>query len=113
MGLVILQSGNALFYRGHNTDGQRGVCVEIIKCISDRDKRRIKLIQLYAPTSTYNNEEVEILLEDTTRARQENKGTQDIIMEDVYAILEHQQDVNEEYVGKYGIGERNSRGDIL
>ena len=75
-------------------------------------KRSLKIVQIYAPTITSDDEEVEEFyaeLESTLCV----KSTYTIVMGDFNAKLGRGKREGEKYIGTFGIGVRNSRGDRM
>ena len=72
----------------------------------------ISLIQTYAPTGQHTEEEVEIYYEELQMLLKEVKSTEVLIISGDFnaKVGEGQQD---DIVGKYGLGERNERGERL
>ena len=82
-------------------------------CINVENNKSIKLIQVYAPTSAAEEEEVDKVYETIEKAI-DKKCIENIIMGDFNAKI----GVKEEWektrcIGKHGIGERNERGERL
>ena len=71
------------------------------------------IIQVYAPTSDYDDEVVEAFYEDVNKAFEENKAMYTIVMGDFNAIVDERQPEEETILGKFGYGQRNKRGDML
>lgn len=95
--------------------------IEAFKAISDRvgcltlkinEKTNIKLIQVYAPTSASNEEDLETFYEDLAEALEDENTKNTIIMGDFNAKLGHRTE-GENRLGNYGYGTRNERGDRL
>lgn len=130
---IKLHSGHILYYRGDdNTSHEHGVGLLIhkrltdnIKCItsvSDRviyvvlqitNRITIKVIQVYAPTGTALDLEVENFYEDISKSIHENKSTYTIVTGDLNAKVGADRDDTQTFIGKFGYGSRNSRGDML
>ena len=129
--LIELNSGNVFFYRGTNNGRTSGVGFIVSKkfkenviefeSISDRVARiviqitrryRMQIVQVYAPTSSYSDEEVESFYEDLSQAYEKGKCHIKIVMGDFNARIGERQQ-SEISVGKFGFGERNERGDRL
>lgn len=126
--LVQLDSGNVLYTTGNDTS-QRGVGflvnksmisrVQEFKAISDRiatmtikinERYRMQVTQVYAPTSSYTDEEAEEFYEALSNAIERNKSHYKIVMGDFNAKIGKQEQGEEKTVGRYGLGERNDRG---
>ena len=71
------------------------------------------IIQVYAPTSDHDDDEVEQFYEDITKALEEHKASYTIVMGDFNAKVGKQQEGEESVLGKFGIGERNRRGETM
>src|SRR6267154_2452233 len=70
------------------------------------------LIQVYMPTPEHVDEEVEEMYEQIERIISKQKGNENVIvMGDFYACVGEGND--EKVIGKYGLGERNERGQML
>lgn len=127
-----LNSGNRLYYTGNENETYGGVgflirknlipYITTYKSVSDRvayiilelpKENKIKLIQVYAPTTTHQDEEVEIFYESLTTAIEEDKVKSTVIMGDFNAKLGQKVENTETKIGKYGYGVRNERGEIL
>lgn len=73
----------------------------------------MKIIQIYAPTSTHSDEEMEAFYDDVSRAMNENRTHYLYLVGDFNAKLGKKADEAEYVVGRYGTGDRNERGDML
>ena len=73
----------------------------------------MKIIQMYAPTSTHNNDEVESFYEDISKAIQQDQEQCTILIGDFNAKLGHKLDDSELALGPHGYRERNDRGIML
>ncbi|XP_072018244.1 craniofacial development protein 2-like [Amphiura filiformis] len=71
------------------------------------------VVQVYAPTSEYEDEAVEEMYEDVSKAMEESRATYTIVMGDFNAKIGRRQSGEESIMGRYGIGERNRRGEML
>src|SRR5437867_10692556 len=70
------------------------------------------LIQVYMPTTTHEDDEVEEMYEQIERIINKQKGnTNVIVMGDFNASVGEGSD--EKVIGKYGLGKRNERGEML
>jgi len=129
---IALKSGHLLQYKGEENIARGGVgfmvhkkhikdivkiesiCSRVIYLILKLNKRyTIKIIQVYAPTTDHNDEEIENFYEDIYRAMQQDKTHYTLLMGDFNAKLGHREDEAETAVGPFGYGERNNRGDML
>lgn len=129
---IKLNSGNVLIHKG-GIDGTTGGVGFIIKknmtsliksyrSISDRvayiivkisANLKLKIIQVYAPTSKHSEEAVEMFYDQMETAMQRDSTHWNIVMGDFNAKLGKRQENDEEYVGKFGLGYRNERGDTM
>lgn len=128
---IDLFSGNRLYYRGDENEAYGGIGflvkrdikeqIQKFKCISNRvgyitvkinEKSSIKLIQVYAPTSTSGNEDIDNFYDDISEAIEDCPIKTTIIMGDFNAKLGTKQD-SESKIGSCGYGSRNERGDRL
>ena len=83
----------------------------IIFYLNINGKKTLKIVQVYAPTSNSEDEDVEEFckeLEDSFN----RKSTYTIVMGDFNAKIGRGK-VDENYIGRYGIGKRNERGERL
>ncbi|XP_013144778.1 PREDICTED: uncharacterized protein LOC106108224 [Papilio polytes] len=128
---IILKSGNLFFFREGDQQSQGGVGFIVhkslvnnvvkIESVSTRvaylilriSKRySLKVIQVYAPTSTHSDDEVETMYEDISRAMHSSKTFYTIVMRDFNAKI-GKRDGGELRVGNFGYGQRNHRGHLL
>ena len=129
--LVQLNSGHVLYTKG----GEKsigGVGFLVNKNIKDRvvefrgDSSRVasltikintkyylQVVQVYAPTSTHEDEEVEEFYEEVSKIMSENKSYYKIVIGDFNAKVGGHQQGDGAVVGQYGYGERNERGTRL
>jgi endonuclease/exonuclease/phosphatase family metal-dependent hydrolase len=133
-GLIELKGGSWLFNHGKTEDNKdaRGVgflihtkfkdFVKEVKSYSNRvismnvqltSNKQMCVIQVYAPTTDYEDSEVEEFYEDIDRAIKENKGKYTIVMGDFNAKVGKCRKGEELILGNFGVGERNKRGDTL
>jgi hypothetical protein len=129
-GRLDLASGHSLFFSGEKDRSRSGVGfymtqawaskVREFKPISPRiasllididGHRSIRLIQVYAPTTAHEDEEVEEFYEQLDDTMQ-GTATHTILMGDFNAKIGHRL-ANESSMGKYGRDVRNERGQIL
>ncbi len=73
---------------------------------------KLKVLQVYAPTSTHSDEEVEQFYEDAEEAMKKHNTHFSIVVGDFNAKI-GMKNVGESAVGHFGIGTRNGRGDQL
>ncbi len=72
----------------------------------------IAIIQVYMPTTTHNDDEIEIMYEQIEKLINKQKGnTNVVVMGDFNASVGEGRDDN--VIGKYGLGKRNERGQVL
>ena len=127
--IILNNTGHTVYYSG--SDEQRhGVCFVVNKNIahnvisfrgfSDRvaeltvriDKSyQLKRVQVYIPTTSYTDEEIEKLYEDIDNIIRSSKAHYNIVMGDVNAKV-GPGEIREACTGSYGIGTRNRR-DVL
>ncbi|XP_041481845.1 uncharacterized protein LOC121429016 [Lytechinus variegatus] len=127
-----LKSGHLLYTRGKEESSIGGVGFLIHKTIasnvisykstSDRvsqiilkisKKQTMKIIQVYLPTSSHADEEVDMVYEEIAKLLDEDKANFTIVMGDFNAKVGKREDNSEMMLGKFGIGTRNDRGDRL
>ena len=72
----------------------------------------LKVIQVYAPTSISSDEEIEKFYDDISKVLDEEKTKYTILMGDFNAKVGKKND-GESCMGKFGIGQRNERGEML
>ena len=127
-----LPSGHVLYTRGEEERSIRGVGFLVNKSIKDRvvqyegessrvasltlsvnRRYQLQVIQVYAPTSSHSDEEVEELYEEIARSMEKNKSHFKIIMGDFNAKVGQQHKSDGTIVGQFGLGERNERGTRL
>lgn len=130
-GSVKLRSGNILFYGGSKSGRNGGVgfmvngnmegTIRKFESISERiaqltvqvSKRvRIRIIQVYCPTSSSDEEEIEEVYNDLFNLINKAKSTYLIVMGDFNAKVGLGKN-GEHSLGRFGIGERNERGERL
>lgn len=131
-GLVTLKSGHSFYYAGEEDKSEGGVGFIInkrlknqiltVKKISTRvvylvlklnEKYNIKVIQVYAPTSSHPDEEVDIFYEEITSALNETSTHFTIICGDFNAKIGTKLDTSESSLGNFGSEGRNARGETL
>ncbi|XP_041472578.1 uncharacterized protein LOC121421843 [Lytechinus variegatus] len=127
-----LKSGHLLYTGGKEESSIGGVGFLIHKTIasnvisykstSDRvsqiilkisKKQTMKIIQVYLPTSSHADEEVDMVYEEIAELLDEDKANFTIVMGDFNAKVGKREDNSEMMLGKFGIGTRNDRGDRL
>ena len=124
-------SKHLFYYRGKENEKSSGVGFLINSSIvgnvlkfdslSDRvayviirlNKRyTLKVIQVYAPTSQSSDEEIEKFYDDIGKVLDEEKTKYTILMGDFNAKVGKKKD-GESCMGKFGVGHRNERGEML
>lgn len=129
---MTLQSGNVLYYKGDENMSEGGVGFLVHKRHKDsivqfeyvslrvafmvlklNDRYSLKIIQVYAPTSTHSEDEIENFYEDITKAIEKVRTHFTFIIGDFNAKLGHKADDNETAMGSFGFGNRNDRGTML
>lgn len=129
---ITLKSGNILDYKGNDNDTYAGVGFiikkkyenDILKIvgISGRvayiiiriNKRyNIKVVQLYAPTSVSEDDEIEEFYDDVSKSLDQDKTHFNIILGDINAKVDKKEAPEETCIGNYGISEQNPRGQLL
>ncbi|XP_029166729.1 craniofacial development protein 2-like [Nylanderia fulva] len=73
----------------------------------------IQVIQVYAPTTTAEDKEIEHLYEDVSTARRAEKAKFTVVMEDFNAKMGPRTTEDLQIIGPYGLGVRNSRDQML
>ncbi|XP_072016969.1 uncharacterized protein [Amphiura filiformis] len=76
-------------------------------------KYSIKIIQVYAPTTAHEDEEVDKLYEEIAELLKTSKIHYNMAIGDFNAKVGLGQDGEEDVMGKFGLGTRNDRGDKL
>ncbi len=132
-GIEELQGGIWLYNNGRTDDDKeaKGIgflihsritdYVKEIKSYSNRvvalniqlSEKTKSIIQVYAPTSDYEDDDVETFYEDVNKAVEENKSKYTIVMGDFNAKVGECQPDEDAIIGKFGYGQRNTRGDAL
>jgi exonuclease III len=128
--LTLSNSGHQFYYKG-GTTAHRGVGfivhrsiagnVTSFKGVSDRvaqltirinSKYHLNIIQVYMPTSSHTDEEIDAVYEDVDNLINNNRAHFNVIMGDFNAKIGIG-DPSESSTGSFGSGTRNSRGDSL
>jgi hypothetical protein len=129
--LTELKSGHRLYNYGETITRTIGMGFLINKNIKNRiiestrrgdriveltiqlnNRYKLKLIQVYAPTSKAPDEEIEAFYEDLDQSIINNKEHFMVIMGDFNAKI-GEPTSNQETVGKFGLGKQNKRGELL
>ena len=76
-------------------------------------KATIKIIQVYAPTTSHDDEETESIYDEADQALGADKTTYTIIFSDFNAKVGLRKDLEEKGLGPFGTRERNERGERL
>jgi len=127
-----LASGNILFTNGKKDKCQSGVGFLInkslannvveFKSVSDRlafiiikinTKFSIKIVQVYAPTTAHEDEEVEEMYDELAEIVDNKTTHYTIVMGDFNAKIGTRNQGEEDVMGKFGFGTRNERGQRL
>lgn len=128
-----LKSGHMLYQSNSiGPKGQGGVAflvnrklkylVTEVNSISDRviymilrlnRRYSIQFIHGYAPTSQADDEEMEIFLEDISKALISRKTHYKVVSGDFNAKIGQKSTTDSDNIGKFGLGIRNQRGDML
>jgi hypothetical protein len=73
----------------------------------------IKIIQVYAPMTAYDDEDIELFYEDISNAMEEHKNRLILVIRDFNAKLGRKLNKEETKIGDFGYGQRNDRGATL
>lgn len=131
-GSIKLASGHTLFYKGKEDSSHGGVGIIVhrrltphirhMKATSDRviyitikinKLVSVKIIQAYAPTNSYEDEEVQKFYEDVSKSINENKTYHVLVIGDFNCKVGKQTGRDETYIGRHGLGIRNTRGQMM
>ena len=86
----------------------------IISCILNLKNETLQIVQVYAPTTDYDDETIEKFYDDLEEAIDRKNNTHVIVMGDFNAkIGKKGKDENNNWIGNHGIGVRNERGERL
>lgn len=129
---ITLKSGHIFHYAGQMDTSEGGVgfiihrkhtkYIKEINTISPRviyltlqlsTRYSIKIIQAYAPTSTSEEEEIEVFYDNLNEALNVCPSHYTLLIGDLNAKIGKKLDKSENPLGKYGYGERNERGSRL
>ncbi|KAL0832528.1 hypothetical protein ABMA28_000739 [Loxostege sticticalis] len=130
--LTKLRSGHLLYHK-RDDSSQGGVGLLVHKSFSDKlksitaistrviygifhisDRYKMKVVQVYAPTSKSSDDVLEEFYSDVEKALSENLCYYTVVMGDFNAkIGQKAPKSSEDYVGKFGLGIRNKRGKRL
>ncbi|MBF2463458.1 endonuclease/exonuclease/phosphatase family protein [Listeria welshimeri] len=129
---ITLDSGHLLYFREGDGASQGGVGFLVHKALAGNvvevgsvstrvaylvvkltDRYSLKVVQVYAPTSTHSDEEVEAMYEDITKAIHGTTSCfYNVVMGDFNAKV-GVQECDESKIGPHGLGCRNHRGQML
>jgi exonuclease III len=128
---MVHKSGNLFFFRESEEQSQGGVGFIVHKSLVDNvvqigsvsnrvaylilritKRYSLKAIQVYAPSSTHSDEEIEVMYEDISRAIHSSNTQNTVVMGDFNARLGKRGD-DELKLGQFGCGIRNYRGQML
>lgn len=129
---ITLESGHLMYFREGDQQSQGGVGFLVNKSLADNvvevssvsnrvayliikltDRYSLKVVQVYAPTSTHSDDEVEDMFDDISRALHFTTKTHyTVVMGDFNAKV-GVQICGESAVGSHGFGSRNHRGQML
>ena len=76
-------------------------------------KYYLQVVQVYAPTSTHEDEEVEEFYKVVSKIMSDNKNHYKIVIRDFNAKMSGHQQGDGAVIGQYGYGKRNGRGTRL
>ena len=129
---IQLNSGNILFWKGSTNKNEAGVGFLInkniagnvtnFKAISERlikitlrlsKNYTIKVIQVYAPTTSHSEEETEDFYEQLQDTIDEDKTNATIVMGDLNAKIGINPDIKETSTGKFGLGRNDEMTTFL
>ena len=129
---IQLKSGNIIYWKGHDDRSESGVGFlinkEIVgniinfKAINERiititirlnRKYKIQIIQVYAPTTSHDDKEIEDFYELLDNAIKEEKSNATIITGDFNEKVGTSNNSTEKCTGKFGNRTRNKRGERL
>nr|ADI61810.1 endonuclease-reverse transcriptase [Bombyx mori] len=130
--VITLDSGHLFYFREGDQPGQGGVGFLVNKILTDNivevssvstrvayliikltERYSLKVVQVYAPTSSYSDDDVEIVYDDITRALHDTtKAHFNVVMGDFNAKV-GVQTCDESVLGSFGYGCRNHRGQML
>lgn len=128
-----LKSGHTLYQNNSESNYSQGGVAFIVHCriehkvtkyckISDRviylviqinNRYSLQLIHCYAPTSMAQDEQIEQLYEDIAHAKNLENTQYVIVSGDFNAKIGRRQPGDSKYIGYFGLGDRNERGDML
>ena len=130
-GMLELKSGHSFYFKGNKTGQNGGVGFLVnkrlknnileVEGVSDRlakieiklSKRyNVQIIQVYAPTSSHTDDEIEEFYEEVQKLHDKGNAHYKIVMGDFNAKIGTQK-ADDKVVGNFGYGERNERGDTL
>lgn len=131
--VTILKSGHLLFQKNSDTNSHIGGVALLVhkkkkhlvtktRAVSNRviyvmirinAMFSIQIIQAYAPTSASSDEEIEQFYEDLTTAKNAGKTKICVIIGDFNAKVGAKVPTDPSFIGKFGLGARNQRGQTM
>lgn len=91
-----------------------GISDRVVSITVKINKRySMQIVQVYAPTTSYDDDEVEEFYEEVTKALESNKSHYKFIIGDFNAKIGKHQQSDGKTTGSHGLGERNERGERL
>ena len=130
--IIQLKNGNILYTVRNESKSEHGVSFLIhrdlasnvieYKSSSERvamvvlrlsKKYSVKIVQVYAPTSAHDDEEIEDMYEEINQLLDSTNSHYTMVIGDFNAKIGKQRSDETNVMGKYGIGQRNERGDRL
>ena len=130
IGYMTLKSGHQFFHSGNDSSHAgvgflinkalagnvievKGISERICKLVLQLNKKcKINVVQVYAPTSSYEDEVVEDFYEKVSLTVESCKGSKTFVIGDFNAKVS-QKEQGDHVIGKFGLGMRNSRGEML
>ncbi|RVE42997.1 hypothetical protein evm_012343 [Chilo suppressalis] len=129
---ITLESGHLMYFRGGDQQSQGGIGFLVNKSLADNvvemssvsnrvvyliikltERYSLKVVQVYAPTLTHSDDEVEDMFDDISRALHSTTKTHyNVVMGDFNTKV-GVQNCSESVVGSHGFGSRNHRGQML
>lgn len=131
--VTILKSGHLLFQKNSDTNSHTGGTALLVhkkkkhlvtktRAVSNRviyvmirinAMFNVQIIQAYAPTSASSDEEIEKFYEDLTTAKSAEKTKNCVIIGDFNAKIGARLPLDPPFIGKFGLGTRNERGQTM
>ncbi|GFS13128.1 craniofacial development protein 2 [Elysia marginata] len=95
-------------------EGFENHSARIISCKIKLKDEYLHIIQVYAPTTSYDDADIDVFYNDLENAIDRKKCKQFIIMGDLNAKIGIKENNGDnEWIGPHGIGARNERGEKL